>query len=402
MSQTDTITDQPPVTPEQAEVVAPLFALQTMQEFRDEFVAAAGQSDTTGVLLDVMQFEVNDQTQPIFDAMTAAQQAGVADVRFRYDRVARQHIRAGEGEAISSAYVFLGRTMLHGGLKDKPAVKEANAQREGLITELELAGITNAHNKTRKRAGHRSHSHVKMAIITKENPDDDEAWILTGNLRGIDFEISNIALKFTDPELVSAAKEIFEQGEAAEVGDDKIYPVYDQEGQLETKLILDEGAKGRSVIAQQALDMASSLEPGDQFMFIGQWPPVEGRLGRAVYGDLIETLSAKTRAGSLGTYLMSPEEDLHPTKRGSRYLQRKAKEMEALDPNMSAINLARQTHIKGFVIIRANGDREVLTGSHNLTSWTVKNGTREVAVWTKDSQTIDQFLECMEQLRGEQ
>lgn len=372
------------------------FVLQTPEEFRDDFVAAASRA-TTQVGLEVMQFEVNGNTQPIFDALMLARQNGVDDVRFHYDRVALKHIRTSdiEGEGTSSAYVALGITAMHGGAKNKTAVRQDVTNRARLVRELELQGITDPSNKKRGQHGILSHNHVKIAVA------DNEAWFGTMNLRGIDFSLSNFMMKVTDPHFVGVIKEVFEQTKSGVLGEDKIYPKYDDAGEIDTMLMLDTGVKGRSVIFEKALTMARSLAPGDQFTFIGQWPPVEGRLGRAVYGDLMDILNAQTRAGVKGKYLMSREEDLHPTQKGTRYLQRKAKEMEAGDPNMTAINLTRSTHAKGFLITRADGSREVLFGSHNLTKWTVRNGTRELAMWSKDPEIVDQFANFIDTVESE-
>ena len=68
---------------------------------------------------------------------------------------------------------------------------------------------------------------------------------------------------------------------------------------------------------------------------------------------------------------------------------------------MKAVNLARMTHAKAFLIKRVNGEREVLFGSHNLSSWTVHNGTRELAMWTKDPVIVSQVDEFLNAVQSE-
>jgi len=76
-------------------------------------------------------------------------------------------------------------------------------------------------------------------------------------------------------------------------------------------------------------------------------------------------------------------------------LQKKVDKMQAKNPNMIIENLPQRTHAKAFLIKRADGSRETLFGSHNFTSWTVRNGTRELAMWSQDPDVttmIEDFL----------
>jgi hypothetical protein len=331
-----------------------------------------------------MQFEVCGDTRPIYDALADAKLRGVPDVRFHYDRVALRHLRVGEDQA----YVALGRTMLHRG--DKTVLRQANAERQLLVDQLETQGITDPSNRKTGQNSRMSHNHAKLAIV------DNSAWFGTMNFRAMDFEISNFMIKVTDPEWVDTLKQVFDQTEATQPQADKVFMKYDGAGQEETALLLDAGTKDQSVIYEKALQMADSLQRGDEFVLISQWPPV-----KVMYGALAEKLSAKTRSGAGGTYLMSPSDKLHPSRRASRMLQGQVEKMEQLDPNMHAVNLARMTHAKAFLIRRANGEREVLFGSHNLSSWTVHNGTRELAMWTKDLRIVDQVAGFLESVQGE-
>jgi phosphatidylserine/phosphatidylglycerophosphate/cardiolipin synthase-like enzyme len=373
-----------PLSPELGERLGEKpFTLQSPQEFRDDFVASASLA-TEQVGLETMQFEVCEDTQPIYDTITQAKERGVEDVRFHYDRVALRHLRVGEDQA----FVFLGRTVLHRG--DKAALKQANTERVQLVNSLESQQITDPSNRKRGQNNHMSHNHVKLAIV------DDTAWFGTMNFRAMDFDISNFMVKVTDPHWVDKLKEVFEQTEATDPQEDKVFTKYDEADREETVLLLDAGAKDKSVIYEKALQMADSLREGDEFVMISQWPPI-----KTVYGAFAEKLSEKTKAGARGTYLMSPEDRLHPSRRASRMLQTQVKKMEQLDPNMKAVNLARMTHAKAFMIKRANGEQEVLFGSHNLTSWTVHNGTRELAMWSKDPMIVGQIASFLESVQSE-
>ncbi|HUC21051.1 MAG TPA: hypothetical protein VMR98_06210 [Candidatus Polarisedimenticolaceae bacterium] len=359
------------------------FTLQSPQEFRDDFSAAMGRA-TEQVGLETMQFELCDDTQPIFDGLTSAKQRGVADVRFHYDRVALRHIRAGEDEAL----VFKGRTVFHKG--DKAALRKANTGRELLVGEMEADQIADPAFKKRGSDKRLSHNHVKLAIA------DGAAWFGTMNLRALDFEMSNFMVKVSDPESVAVLKEVFDQTEAPTLGDDKVFVMNNGESDEEVMFLVDSGVKGQSVIYDKALDMAASLREGDKFVMISQWPPV-----KAVYGGFSKKLQAKLQEGVRGTFLLSPAQDLHPSGRASRALQEQVDNMQARNPTMTAENLARKTHAKAFLIERVNGEREVLFGSHNLTSWTVRNGTRELAMWTKDPEVVAQISEFLDDVREE-
>ncbi len=373
-----------PLAPARAEQpLLDAFTLQTPEQFRDDFVAAIAQA-TKQVGLETMQFETGDNTNPIYDAMSQAKARGVQDVRFHYDRVGLRHLRVGEDQA----FVLLGRVVLHHG--DKTALRRANTEREQLVDTFERQQITDPSNRRRGDRARMSHNHAKLAIV------DDVAWFGTMNLRAMDFDMSNFMVKVTDPFWVDTLKGIFEQTEMSGPKKDEKYTKYDELGREETSLLLDAGVKDQSVIYEKAVQMAGSLQPGDEFIMISQWPPV-----KVMYGEFVKTLSEKTQSGVRGTYLMSPEDRLHPSRRASKMLQQKVKKTESLDPNMQAINLARATHAKAFMIKRANGEREVLFGSHNLSSWTVHNGTRELAMWSRDPVVVSQIESFLESVRNE-
>ena len=279
------------------------FTLQTPQQFRDDFVEAAGQAQKQ-VGLETMQFEVCEDTQPIYSALTQAKKRGVEDVRFHYDRVALRHLRVGDDQA----FVLLGRTVLHRG--DKSALRRANSAREQLVRDFEALQITDPNNRKRGSSNHMSHNHAKLAIV------DDTAWFGTMNFRAMDFNISNFMVKVTDPEWVATLKEVFDQTEATEPQEDRVFTKRDEAGTEETSLLLDAGNKDHSVIYEKALQIADSLQKGDEFVMISQWPPV-----KVMYGTLAEKLGAKTKAGAKGTYLMSPEDRMHPSRRASRMLK---------------------------------------------------------------------------------
>jgi hypothetical protein len=356
------------------------FNLQTPQEFRDNFVDAVSKAKEQ-VGLETMQFEAGEETAPIFAAIQAAERRGVNDVRFHYDRVALKHVRAGDDEA----FVVAGRTVMHRG--DKPALKQAHSSREQLLSELEASGISSP--SLRKRGTHKrlSHNHAKLAIA------DDVAWFGTMNFRESDFRMSNFMLRVDDPYWVGVLKEIFNQTEATEPGSDKVFQ--DNEDS-DTALLLDAGVKNESIIYDKAVEMANSLQQGDEFIMISQWTPI-----KVAFGALAEILQEKLKQGVAGTFLLSPEQDLHPSRRVAHYLQRKMERIQQQNPSMTVENLPRQTHAKAFLVKRANGSQEVLFGSHNFTSWTVRNGTRELAMWSRDPAIIEQLVDFLGDVRRE-
>jgi len=359
------------------------FTLQTPEQFVADFANIAATA-TQQVAMQTMQFENCDATRPIFLALTAAKERGVPTVDFLYDRVALRHLHLGKSQSFS-----LGRIAVHIG--DKPALKQAFHERELLVGVLESAGITNPDNRKRGQNRHMSHDHVKLAIV------DDTAWFGTMNLRASDFDMSNFMMKVTDPTCVAILKDIYRLAEGDETEGDKAFILQKHEGSDDTVVYLDEGEKGRSIIYDKSVAMAQSLEPGDSFILIGQWPPVP-----IMYGDIAKILHQKTTSGVHGTYLMSPEDELHPSRRASRMLQKRVKKMESIEENnMEAINLSRKTHAKAFLVVRGNGDREVLFGSHNFTRFTVRNGTRELAMWSKNPAIVDQLQQFLADVRAE-
>ncbi len=379
------------LSPEPGErLVEPPFILQTTYPFRDDFVAAVSKA-TEHVGIETMQLEACKATEPIFGAIKDAKRRGV-EVDFLYEpSVALRHIRAERDpnapprERDAEAYVFLGRTMLHKG-DDKPAIKLAHQKRTSLVAELDSQAITKQHPKRPVLI----HDHVKLALA------DNVGWFGSMNLRELDFEASNFMMKVTDPTMLSALKEIFALSMQPNQTEDREYVLRGVDDRPETRLLLDAGVRRQSIIYQTALDMASSLEEGDKFVMISQWPPAQ-----PAFGKILKILDSKLAQGVQGSFMVSPAEYLHPSRRVSFWLQRKFEEKYGIQPNVEAINLSRRTHAKAFMVNRANGEREVLFGSHNFTGWTVAKGNRELSMWSKDSMIVDQIASFLDDVQSE-
>ncbi|HEY5441991.1 MAG TPA: hypothetical protein VIJ68_00460 [Candidatus Saccharimonadales bacterium] len=296
--------DTPSVYPRSQEhreaLEAPSFQLQSLAEFTDEFVAAvqaAGPDDQVGI--ENMLWEVTDETAPIFDSLQDAKARGVKDVRLHMGRIGENQIRTYEnGEIAAEAVIFLGRIAAKG--EDKAALEEAAALRKETFRLMDLAGITDPSHRERGHYPILSHNHVKTAFV------GDVAWIMTNNFRGLDYQISNFALKVTDPKAVEFIKEKFHRTEVPEIDkNDTLVLERDQTGDENTTLLFDGGARGSSVSMERALELADSLEPGDEFTFVSQWPPA-----KSVFGAMDVALRKKMAAGVKGTYLVNPADKL--------------------------------------------------------------------------------------------
>lgn len=357
------------------------FLLQSPADFRDDFVEAASRAQERVSLL-TMQFEVNSDTEPMFEAMKEAEAKGV-DTRFVYDRVARKHLRHNEDQA----WTLRGRTVFHRG--DKLKLRQSNADREGMITAMEESGVTDPVYKQRFKDKAFSHNHIKLAIV------DQAAWFGTMNLRGLDFKWSNFMMKVTDTRWVEALKHVFDDSGSRTVTDDM--EIFDDAENPKNALLVDGGKKQSSVIYEKACDMVDSLEDGDEIIYIGQWPPVKmafGKLANKIYENLA-TKDIKAK------FLISPEDQLHPTKWGSRKLQKAMDRKVRKHLNLHVKNLARPTHAKAILINRADGSSEVLFGSHNFTRFTVKNGTKELSMWSQDLEVVDQLSKFLSETEAE-
>ncbi|HEY5441992.1 MAG TPA: hypothetical protein VIJ68_00465 [Candidatus Saccharimonadales bacterium] len=67
---------------------------------------------------------------------------------------------------------------------------------------------------------------------------------------------------------------------------------------------------------------------------------------------------------------------------------------------MDIVHLPIATHAKAFFIKRANGDTEVICGTHDFAEWTVRIGTREMSLWSKDPEItsqIEKFIKDIQQ-----
>lgn len=340
------------------------FQLQTPREFRDDFVARAKKAqDRVG--LETMQYELCDDTRPIFDSLLNSR---ASNVRFHADRVAGRHLAVGNSRAtVLKGVVFPYR----GG--EWRALQKASSEREALAQALKEKGIGFEGGNT----GHFRHNHVKLAVV------DDVAWFGTMNLRKLDFDLSNFMMKVEDTYWVGVLKGIFDQTEQPDQGKDQIFK---NEKSNDTELLFDAGIPKQSVIFERAHEMIGSMKTGDEFVYVGQWPPL-----KLMMGTLLDEIHTKVTEGITGTFLMSPESEMHPIERVSRFLQRKVDNQYTSNPHITTDNLPHGTHAKILLIKRADGSREALFGSHNLTSWTVRNGTRELSMWTKNPEITTQI-----------
>lgn len=405
--------DGPAPDAEKKEALTPKrFELQTPREFRDDFVASAAQAKKQ-IGLETMQFEICDDTLPLFNTLLGVNRYNhhVPDMRFHYDRVARQHIRVGE----SAGRAIGGRLIRTKG--DKEAVRKAHDQREQIIDRLELVGISRPRGHlldpfdphiiaarlvsggavppTHDDRSRMRHNHVKLGLV------DDTAWLLTMNLRALDFDISNFAMKITDPHWVGVMREVFNMEEDPSIVKDRVFKNDDDP---DTEVLFDAGVKNQSAIYERAVQMAASLGPGDEFTFIGQWPPASFKFDGllSVYGEFLKTLDARSHNGTRGLFLMNTKDHLHPAGlHTSHALQRHVEKRYSNNANTVAENLPRDTHVKALLIKRASGDTETLFGTHNLSKFTVRNGTRELAMWSRDPSVTGQIDTYLQELRAE-
>ena len=341
-------------------------------------------SHATGqVVIQAMQAEVSPETEPIFESAIEAKDRGVPTT-VRLDRVTRRHIWEGENQA----WLHNGNVVVHKG--DRQAVKEANAERENLFTELISKGILNPDFHKRITQKFLSHDHIKMALV------DGVAWLGTMNFRAKDFKISNFMLRITDENLVKIVRYVNEQIESGTLLKDRVFRTADSVKKSQTDILVDAGNRFGSVIYDKAVKMIESLSPGDEFVMISQWPPA-----KLLFGKIIEDMTKKAELGAKGTFLMSPAEFHHPVKKLSYMLQRRMEKIYGKNPNLDAINLPRQTHAKALLIKRADGKKEVLVGSHNFSRMTVWNGTREMAMWTDDPEVVGQVESFLDDVQNE-
>jgi hypothetical protein len=394
------MSDQAPtisISPDRREILEPpAVQLQLLQPFTDEFVArvqAAGPDDQVGA--ENMLWEVTDETIPIYDSSLEAKERGVKDVRIHMERITEQQIRTYEGDDVAAeAVIFLGQIAALG--KARASLKEAAALRSERFKEMDRAGITDpTHRKTRRHYPILSYNHVKTAFV------GDVAWLMTNNFRGLDYRISNFALKFTDPKAVEFIKDKFEKTEVPEIDEnDTLVLEHDEEGHEKTTLLFDGGKRGSSVSMERALQLVDSLQPDDEFIFVSQWPPIEKVLGVPVFGAMDAALREKMAAGVKGKYLVNPEEKLTVAPAMvNRRIKKQLDRREAEEPNLDIVHLPIGTHAKALFVKRANGDTEVICGTHDFAEWTVKNGTREMSLWSKDPEITSQLEKFIEDIQ---
>lgn len=389
----------PTIENRERQIAEKRFELQSPSRFRDDFVKEMKNADQIGI--ETMQLEVCEETLPIFEGMIEAHERG-AHVGMFYDRVARQHIRVGESEGWMNAGIRVAKG-------DKEGVHAAFDEREEMIARMERLGIVYPRMNLRDRlsAGHAvqtvvrgeapksnddrrgsHHDHVKLALA------GDSAWLKTLNLRAIDFEHSNFAIKIHDPLWVADMQEVFNMREDQRLTQDRIF-AHDEDP--DNQILFDAGVKGQSVIYDRGVEMVESLGPGDEFTYIGQWPPV-----KMLFGEFSEQFDAAAARGARGTLLVNSRDTLHSlSRRGSHALQRWLDRKYGPNPNITVENLPRDTHAKALFIKRADGGQEALGGSHNMSAATVKRGTRELSIWSRDPEVTGQIDTFLTGLRNE-
>lgn len=359
----------------------PGIELQTPQQFRDDFVAMAGnaENEVFGV---VLQIEPSEEANPIYDAMLLAKERGV-DTRLVFHPVTTGHIARYDNGQVHEGHTLRGKVIRHSG--DKGVAQEAHQDRADLISRLKDAGVIQ--DQSGPKLSRSANNHIKLFV------SDNTVWFGTMNLRASDFEMSNFMMKTNDPEIVRMLKEVFiDSTENPGACPNKIYSV-----SADTELLYDGGIRRESIIFDRAMGMARRLDKGDRFVMIGQYPPVG-----LMYGDLLRVLKKRMRSGVDGKFLMPPAEKLHPVMAASRLLQKTIQARQQRITGMNVVNLACMTHVKAFLVFRANGSQEALFGSHNLTSWTVKIGNKELSMHTTDPNIINQLAEYIDSLKIEQ
>lgn len=362
------------------------FQLQTPREFRDDFVTSAAHAKEE-VGLETMQFEVCDDTQPIFDTLKSAIKRGLKKVRFHYDRMTNRSIRSGDSESL----LFRSRLFRPRGNRDD--LQQAVEDRVEVLDELSADGV-HIH-RTSARMGimgsPRPTNHAKIAVV------DDVAWFGSMNQRELDYQISNFMIKVTDPDFVHAIKQVFDDTEHLEAG--RQISCKKEDGRSQYELLVDTGIEENSRIYDRALSMLDGVGPGDEITFISQWPA--GRvLGPIVYGKFQGVLREKANDGARVRFLISPEDKLHPLGPwASRMAQRDSDRRFSDMSNFEVINLARQTHAKALVIKHKDGSKEALFGSHNLGRGFGR--VREVSMWAKDAPIVDQVAAFLDDVQKE-
>lgn len=352
------------------------FELQNPQEFRDSFVIEAAQA-TRRVKGIVLQLESGPDTDPIYESMVTAQECGVEDVELVYDPASVAHVSRGDSEG----NIRKDKVLRYKG--DKSVVEQAHVDRQTMIKKLQSLGII-ATPEPGEKTSRQNHNHIKLFIV------DDVAWIGSMNLRESDFTMSNAMIKIADPELVEQLARIYDVSTQEKTAPNEAIKVG------ESELLFDGGNPKDSVIYDKAVEMIDSLQEGDEAVLIGQYAPV-----KMMYGQLLEKMRTKMDQGSKVKFLTPPTESLHPVGGAARLLQRGIDKREAQTPNMETTTLVRKTHLKAMMVIRANGEREVLFGSHNLTSWTVRIGNKELSIWSKDSEIVDSIANLLDQVEHE-
>ncbi len=353
-----------------------VYELQNPQEFCDSFIGEAAQANqrVKGI---VLQLESGPDTDPIYESMIAAQKRGVEDVELVYDPASIAHVSRGDNEG----NIRKDKVLRYKG--DKSVVEQAHADRQAMIKKLQSLGII-ATPEPGEKVSRQNHNHIKLFIV------DDVAWIGSMNLRESDFIMSNAMIKITDPELVEELARIYDISTQEKAAPNETVRVG------ESELLFDGGNPKDSVIYDKAVEMIDSLQEGDEAVLIGQYAPV-----KMMYGQLLDKMRSKMDEGAKTKFLTPPTEALHPVGGAARYLQKSIDKREAQTPNMETTTLARKTHLKAMMVTRANGEREVLFGSHNLTSWTVRIGNKELSIWSKDPEVVDSVANLLDQVEHE-
>ena len=352
------------------------FELQSPQEFRDSFISESARAShrVKGIIL---QLESGPDTDPIYESMIAAQERGVRDVELVYEPASVAHISRGASEG----NIRKGKVLRYRG--DKSVVQQAHAERQTMIKKLQGLGII-ATPEPEEKLSRQSHNHIKLFIV------DNVAWIGSMNLRESDFAMSNAMIKITNPELVEQLTRLYD------VSTQKAVAPNETIISGESEILFDGGNPKDSVIYTKAVDMIDSLQEGDEVVLIGQYAPV-----KMMYGRLLDKMRSKMERGVKVKFLTPPTVALHPVGGAARWLQKGIDKRESQTPNMEAITLARKTHLKAMIITRANGEREVLFGSHNLTSWTVRLGNKELSIWSNDPEIVDSIASLLDQVEHE-
>ncbi len=335
-------------------IMAEMPTLQPPQQFLDDFCLSIKKAQKC-IYLQSMNFEAGKILDTLTPLLIAKAKEGI-DVRLHIDWVSQRFIH-GELPVLPT-------------LNKKKQVYQKNLREatNNILKKLQSANVKIVFENNPMLPSilfpYLKRNHIKIYVV-----DDAVGWIGGVNLFDEAFENVDFMVKFSEKQIVAAfTKQFFK------INENKSKKDYSIRFNNQYEMLVDTGIIGKSIIYDKATSLAANAQKS--ITFISQVLPD---------GELLKLFMEKSKQVEI-RIITSYEHNRNFVNYPMRlsYLQFLMRIKK--NPSIVLIHLPRRVHAKLLVVDNAH----VLFGSHNLIYGSVLLGIEEIAMYSTDTQLVQQ------------